>query len=148
MSENNAAHNNKSNETLTLVKTELEFEKQKLRMLTKSDGVFYEAVIVSNQNKVYYFEEDNNSLLKFIGVKTYQGEWYQNDDRDEIYPVNNIGDLVVAVYESNEEIASDISGTAGSTNFNFKMNGEMRVIMQDIGKEGYVDYTDLSSFVD
>jgi hypothetical protein len=117
-------------------------------MLTKSDGVFYEAVIVSNQNKVYYFEEDNNSLLKFIGVKTYQGEWYQNDDRDEIYPVNNIGDLVVAVYESNEEIASDISGTAGSTNFNFKMNGEMRVIMQDIGKEGYVDYTDLSSFVD
>jgi hypothetical protein len=28
------------------------------------------------------------------------------------------------------------------------MNGEMRVIMQDIGKEGYVDYTDLSSFVD
>jgi hypothetical protein len=95
LSENNAAHNNKSNETLTLVKTELEFEKQKLRMLTKSDGVFYEAVIVSNQNKVYYFEEDNNSLLKFIGVKTYQGEWYQNDDRDEIFPVNNIGDLVI-----------------------------------------------------
>jgi hypothetical protein len=28
------------------------------------------------------------------------------------------------------------------------MEGQMRVIMQDIGKEGHVDYTDLSSFVD
>jgi hypothetical protein len=117
-------------------------------MLTKSDGVFYEAVLVSNRNKIYEFEEDNNNLLKFIGVRNYQGEWYQNDDRDEIFPVNNIGDLVVAVYKSNEEIATDIIGNIGGTNINFKMKGKMRVIMQDIGKEGHVDYTDLSSFVD
>ena len=148
LSENNAARNNRFNETLTLVKTELEFEKQKLRMLTKSDGVFYEAVLVNNGNKIYEFEEDNNSSFKFIGVRKYQGEWYQNDDRDEIFPVNNIGDLVVAIYKSNEERATDIIGNIGATNFNFKMEGQMRVIMQDIGKEGHVDYTDLSSFVD
>jgi hypothetical protein len=148
LSENNAAHYNRLNETLTLVKTELEFEKQKLRMLTKSDGVFYEAVLVSNRNKIYEFEEDNNSSLKFIGVRNYQGEWHQNDDRDEIFPVNNIGDLVVKVYKSNEEIATDIIGKPGGTNLNFKMKGKMRVIMQDIGKEGHVDYTDLSSFVE
>ena len=37
---------------LKLLKTELEFEEQKLRMLTKSDGVFYEAYFIRAKPKL------------------------------------------------------------------------------------------------
>ena len=43
------------NQSLKLLKTELEFEEQKLRMLTKSDGVFYEASFIQSETKTYKF---------------------------------------------------------------------------------------------
>jgi len=42
---------------LKLLKTELEFEEQKLRMLTKSDGVFYEASFNQNETKTHNFDK-------------------------------------------------------------------------------------------
>jgi hypothetical protein len=53
LSENNVVHNNKFNAALILLKSELEFEKQKLRLLTKSNGVYFGAVIVQDHNKTY-----------------------------------------------------------------------------------------------
>jgi tRNA G10 N-methylase Trm11 len=43
------------NQSLKLLKTELEFEEQKLRMLTNSDGVFYEASLNQSETKTYNF---------------------------------------------------------------------------------------------
>ena len=45
------------NQSLKLLKTELEFEEQKLRMLTKSDGVFYEASFIQIETKSYKFDK-------------------------------------------------------------------------------------------
>ena len=45
------------NQSLKLLKTELEFEEQKLRMLTKSDGVFYEASFNKSKTKIYNFDK-------------------------------------------------------------------------------------------
>jgi hypothetical protein len=45
------------NQSLKLLKTELEFEEQKLRMLTKSDGVFYEASFNQSETKNYKFDK-------------------------------------------------------------------------------------------
>jgi hypothetical protein len=45
------------NQSLKLLKTELEFEEQKLRMLTKSDGVFYEALFNQSETKNYKFDK-------------------------------------------------------------------------------------------
>jgi hypothetical protein len=100
LSENNTTHNNEFNETLTLVNTELEFEKQKLRLLMKSDGIFYEAVIVQNQNKVYTFDKSDNSqkLINFTCARVYQGNVI-----DDIYSINSIEDLVVAVFRRTGE---------------------------------------------
>jgi hypothetical protein len=82
------------------VKTELEFEKQKLRLLMKSDGIFYEAVIVQNQNKVYTFDKSDNSqkLINFTGARVYQGNVI-----DDIYSINSIEDFVVAVFRRTGE---------------------------------------------
>jgi hypothetical protein len=100
LSENNTTHNNEFNETLTLVNTELEFEKQKLRLLMKSDGIFYEAVIVQNQNKVYTFDKSDNSqkLINFTCARVYQGNVI-----DDIYSINSIEGLVVAVFRRTGE---------------------------------------------
>jgi hypothetical protein len=46
---------NNSNQLLKLLKTEFEFEEQKLRILTKSDGVFYEASFNQSKTKTYNF---------------------------------------------------------------------------------------------
>jgi len=35
----------------------LEFEEQKLRMVTKSDGVFYEASFIQSETKTYNFDK-------------------------------------------------------------------------------------------
>ena len=45
------------NQSLKLLKTELEFVEQKLRMLTKSDGVFYEALFNQSETKNYKFDK-------------------------------------------------------------------------------------------
>ena len=45
------------NQSLKLLKTELEFEEQKLRMLTKSDGAFYDALFNLSETKNYKFDK-------------------------------------------------------------------------------------------
>jgi hypothetical protein len=59
LSKNNAAHSNKFNVTVILLKSKLNFEEQKLRFLIKSDGVCYEVVVVQDQNKTYTFIYNN-----------------------------------------------------------------------------------------
>jgi hypothetical protein len=57
LSDNNDDQNQQFNQLLKLLKTELEFEEQKLRMLTKSDGVFYEASFNQSKTKTYNFDK-------------------------------------------------------------------------------------------
>ena len=57
LSDNNDEQIQQFNQSLKLLKTELEFEEQKLRMLTKSDGVFYEASFIQSKNKTYNFDK-------------------------------------------------------------------------------------------
>ena len=57
LSDNNDEQIQQFNQSLKLLKTELEFEEQKLRMLTKSDGVFYEASYIQSENKTYNFDK-------------------------------------------------------------------------------------------
>jgi tRNA G10 N-methylase Trm11 len=57
LSGNNDDQIQQFNQSLKLLKTELEFEEQKLRMLTKSDGVFYEASFIQSKNKTYNFDK-------------------------------------------------------------------------------------------
>jgi hypothetical protein len=45
------------NQSLKLLKTEFECEEQKLRKLTKSDGVFYEASFIQSKTKTYNFDK-------------------------------------------------------------------------------------------
>jgi hypothetical protein len=49
LSDNNDDQNHQFNQLLKFLNTELEFEEQKLRILTQSNGVFYEASF--NQSK-------------------------------------------------------------------------------------------------
>jgi hypothetical protein len=51
-SDNNDKQIQQFNQLLKLLKRELEFEEQKLRMLTKSDGVFYEASFIHKKPKL------------------------------------------------------------------------------------------------
>jgi len=55
LSDNNDDQNQQFNQSLKLLKMELEFEEQKLRMLTNSDGVFYEASLNQSETKTYNF---------------------------------------------------------------------------------------------
>jgi len=57
LSDNNVVQKQKFNQSLKLLKMELEFEEQKLRMLTKSDGVFYEASFNQSKTKIYNFDK-------------------------------------------------------------------------------------------
>ena len=57
LSDNNDDQNQQFNQLLKLLKTELEFEEQKLRMLTKNDGVFYEASFNQNETKTHNFDK-------------------------------------------------------------------------------------------
>jgi hypothetical protein len=57
LSDNNDEHIQQFNQSLKLLKMELEFEEQKLRMLTKSDGVFYEASFNQSKTKTYNFDK-------------------------------------------------------------------------------------------
>jgi hypothetical protein len=57
LSDNNDDQNQQFNQSLKLLKAELEFEEQKLRMLTKSDGVFYEASFNQSKTKTYNFDK-------------------------------------------------------------------------------------------
>ena len=57
LSGNNDDQIQQFNQSLKLLKMELEFEEQKLRMLTKSDGVFYEASFNQSETKNYNFDK-------------------------------------------------------------------------------------------
>ena len=57
LSDNNDKQIQQFNQLLKLLKMELEFEEQKLRMLTKSDGVFYEASFIQSKTKTYAFDK-------------------------------------------------------------------------------------------
>jgi hypothetical protein len=57
LSDNNDEQIQQFNQSLKLLKTELEFEEQKLRMLNKSDGVFYEALFNQRETKTYNFDK-------------------------------------------------------------------------------------------
>jgi hypothetical protein len=74
--ENNATHNNQFNETLTLVQSELDYNKQKLRVLTNSCGVYYEAEVGQDHNKRFQFEISNHgqNVIQLTGVVDGQGK--------------------------------------------------------------------------
>jgi hypothetical protein len=57
LSDNNDDQNQQINQLLKLLKMELEFEEQKLRMLTKNDGVFYEASFNQSKTKTNNFDK-------------------------------------------------------------------------------------------
>jgi tRNA G10 N-methylase Trm11 len=57
LSDNNDKQIQQFNQSLKLLKTEFEFEEQKLRKLTKSDGVFYEASFLQSETKTYNFDK-------------------------------------------------------------------------------------------
>jgi len=57
LSGNNDEQIQQFNQSLKLLKMEFEFEEQKLRKLTKSDGVFYEASFNQRKTKTYNFDK-------------------------------------------------------------------------------------------
>jgi len=57
LSDNNDEQIQQFNQLLKLLKMELEFKEQKLRMITKSDGVFYEASFIQSETKTYNFDK-------------------------------------------------------------------------------------------
>jgi hypothetical protein len=65
---------------------------------------------------------------------------------DDIYAYNNIGDLVSAVFYLGETRATDLSGCK-KVLLELRSYPSMRVLAQDIGKQGHEDYADLSSFL-
>jgi hypothetical protein len=102
---NRALHNNALEESITLLTTEMEFQKQKLRLLTKSDGVYYMATVIQMPCIIYKFViDDDLKLIRFIGCKDRNGNVV-----DDISPFNNIGDLVLGVFNQGQLIATDIS---------------------------------------
>jgi hypothetical protein len=141
---NNRAQNNAFNETLTLLKTKLKFEEQKLWLFMKSDGVFFEAVIVQNPSKIYTFDESGNdqNLIKFNGVKDSQGNII-----DDIYTFNNISDLSFCSFISRRSKSDELSGL-NRVLLELRSNQSMRGLVQEIGKQGHEDFANLSSSVD
>jgi hypothetical protein len=107
-----------------------------------SDGVFYEAHILQNRSKIYTFDEsgDARNLIKFTGVEDSQGNVI-----DEFYPFNNIDDLVSLVFYPGEARATDLSDCYHVL-LEVRSNPSIRVLEQDMGKQGHEDYTDLRSF--
>jgi tRNA G10 N-methylase Trm11 len=57
LSDNNDEQIQQFNQSLKLLKMELEFEEQKPRKLTRSDGVFYEASFIQSETKTYNFDK-------------------------------------------------------------------------------------------
>jgi len=83
-------------------------------------------------------------LIKFTGCQDVNG-----NDIDDISPFNNIGDIVSAMFESGQVYANDIINCDPDIVIEeLRSNNPISLVVQDIGKEGHKDYSDLSSFVD
>jgi hypothetical protein len=88
-------------------------------------------------------------LIKFTGCQDVNG-----NDINDISPFNNIGDIVSAMFESGGVYAGQVYAN-DITNYDpdivieeLRSNKPINLVVQDIGKEGHEDYSDLSSFVD
>jgi hypothetical protein len=83
-------------------------------------------------------------LIKFTGCQDVNG-----NDIDDISPFNNIGDIVSAMFESGQVYAIDVSNCDPDIVIEeLRSNNPINLVVQDIGKEGHEDYSDLSSFLD
>lgn len=151
LSENNATHNNQFNETLTLVQSELEYNKQNLKVLTNSCGVYYEAQVLQDRNKTFLFDfsNDGRNVIQLTGVVDGQGRAV-----NDIRPFQNIGDLVVGVFRRGTERAIDVfpkdrfaTDSLYRERLALNSRGFLSVLMQDIGRQGHDSDDDLSSFV-
>ena len=83
-------------------------------------------------------------MIKFTGCQDVNG-----NDIDDISPFNNIGDIVSAMLESGQVYANDIINCDPEIVIEeLRSNNPINLVVQDIGKEGHEDYSDLSSFLD
>jgi hypothetical protein len=83
-------------------------------------------------------------LIKFTGCQDVNG-----NDIDDISPFNNIGDIVSAMFESGQVYANDIINCDPEIVIEeLRSSNPISLVVQDIGKDGHEDYSDLSSFVD
>ncbi len=83
-------------------------------------------------------------MIKFTGCQDVNG-----NDIDDISPFNNIGDIVSAMFESGQVYAIDVSNCDPDIVIEeLRSNNPINLVVQDIGKEGHKDYSDLSSFLD
>ena len=83
-------------------------------------------------------------MIKFTGCQDVNG-----NDINDISPFNNIGDIVSAMFESGQVYANDIINCDPEIVIEeLRSSNPISLVVQDIGKEGHEDYSDLSSFVD
>jgi hypothetical protein len=83
-------------------------------------------------------------LIKFTACQDVNG-----NDINDISPFNNIGNIVSAIFESGHVEANDVSNCDPDIVIKeLRSNNPISLVVQDIGKEGHEDYSDLSSFVD
>jgi hypothetical protein len=88
-------------------------------------------------------------LIKFTGYQDVYG-----NDINDISPFNNIGGIVSAMFESGrvyagQVYANDIINCDPDIVIEeLQSNNPINLVVQDIGKEGHDDYSDLSSFLD
>jgi hypothetical protein len=105
------------------------------------------------KNKTYTFDvsSDACTMIKFTSVVDSQG----NVSKD-IYPFQNIGDLVVGDFYQGVTAAIDLytkdkfecdPGLCNCKLLELRSETSMRVLLQDIGHQGRDDDDDLSSFV-
>jgi len=87
-------------------------------------------------------------LIKFTGCQDVNG-----NDINDISPFNNIGDIVSAMFESGrvyegQVYANDITNCDPNIVIEeLQSINPIHLVVQDIGKEGHEDYSDLSSFL-
>jgi len=82
-------------------------------------------------------------LIKFTGCQDVNG-----NNINDISPFNNIGDIVSAMFKSGQVYANDIINCDPDIVIEeLRSNNPISLVVQDIGKEGHKDYSDLSSFV-
>ncbi len=68
---------------------------------------------------------------------------------NDISPFNNIGDIVSAMFESGQVYAIDVSNCDPDIVIKeLWSNNPISLVVQDIGKEGHEDYSDLSGAID